>query len=42
MLADVHRRAGQPAAARDALLRARANPGPYRGLMVDLLDARLG
>ena len=41
MLADVQRLAGRPAAARDALLRARANPGPYRGLIVDLVDERL-
>jgi hypothetical protein len=27
--------------ARAALLRARQNPGPYRGLVVDLLNARL-
>ncbi|MEV6492523.1 hypothetical protein AB0M20_28470, partial [Actinoplanes sp. NPDC051633] len=41
MLADVHRRDGRPEAAREALLRARRNPGPYRGLIVDLVDKRL-
>ena len=41
MLADVHRRDGRPDPAREALLRARSNPGPYGGLIVDLVDKRL-
>ncbi len=41
MLADAYALDGRIDDARAALLRARQNPGPYRGLVVDLLDARL-
>jgi hypothetical protein len=41
MLADVYALEQRTDAARDALLRARRNPGPYRGVFVDLVDGRL-
>jgi DNA-binding SARP family transcriptional activator len=41
LLADVRLVQGRPDEARSALLAARARPGPYRGLMVDLIDRRL-
>jgi hypothetical protein len=41
MLGDVRVRAGDMEGARAAYGRARADPGPYRQLMVDLLDRRL-
>ena len=40
-LADVYALDGRVDEARSALLRARQNPGPYRGMVVDLVDARL-
>lgn len=40
MLADVHRMAGRIDEARSCLLRARAAPGPYQGLLVDLANRR--
>jgi hypothetical protein len=41
MLAEVYRLAGRLDEARASLLRAREAPGPYRGLLVDLVDRRL-
>ncbi|HEX2804539.1 MAG TPA: hypothetical protein VHN80_00020 [Kineosporiaceae bacterium] len=41
LLADVYALDGRIDAARSALLRARQNPGPYRGLFVAMLDERL-
>jgi hypothetical protein len=41
LLADVHALERRTDAAGDALLRARRNPGPYRGVFVDLVDDRL-
>jgi hypothetical protein len=41
LLADLYALEGRPDAAREALLRARATPGPYAGLVVDLVDERL-
>ena len=41
LLADLYGAQERFDAAREALVLARANPGPYRGLVVDVLDARL-
>jgi DNA-binding SARP family transcriptional activator len=41
LLADAYALEGRLDEARTALLRARRNPGPYRGLLLDVLDARL-
>jgi hypothetical protein len=41
LLADLHSLGGDTSAAREALLRARRTPGPYRGLVVDLVDRKL-
>jgi hypothetical protein len=41
MLADAYALDGRVDEARTALLGARQNPGPYRGMIVDLVDARL-
>jgi hypothetical protein len=41
LLADLYAAQERFDAAREALVLARANPGPYRGLVVDVLDARL-
>jgi DNA-binding SARP family transcriptional activator len=41
LLADVHALQGDTGKARECLMRARQAPGPYRGLVVDLIDRRL-
>jgi hypothetical protein len=41
MLADLYSAAGRTSAARDALMRAREEPGPYGGLVVDFVDRKL-
>ena len=41
MLADAYALDGRIDDARTALLRARQNPGPYRGMILDRVDARL-
>ncbi|WP_392545292.1 BTAD domain-containing putative transcriptional regulator [Oryzobacter telluris] len=41
LLGDVHAAQGRVDEARETFLRARARPGPYRGLVVDLIDRRL-
>ena len=41
LLGDVHAAHGRIDDARATFLRARAHPGPYRGLVVDLVDRRL-
>ena len=41
MLADVYALDGRVEEARQHLRQARDHPGPYRGLMKDIVDARL-
>ena len=41
LLGGIHAAHGRPDLARETFLRARARPGPYGGLVVDLVDRRL-